>query len=172
VRDVPEEAERALIPRVIPYARCDDAARSSDAPHLAQPRDRVGHEVDDELGERDVELVVLERQLLGRRLLDGHAGVPLARGCHERLGRVGRRDGLRPEPPHQFGRQRAGPAADVERPLSLGDARKVGEERRERLRVPPHEAVVRLGGDVEGHASILAGNDEIAPLQRSPSRTT
>src|SRR5207247_2674400 len=47
--------------------------------------------------------------------------------------------------------QRARAAADVEHALSRLDAGQVGHLRAELDRVAPHEAVVRLGCDVEGH---------------------
>ena len=73
---LPEEAQRPSVPGVIPDARRDDAARPRDARRLAQPADRIGHEVDDELCERQVEGGGLERQVLGGRALDGHAWMP------------------------------------------------------------------------------------------------
>ena len=85
----------------------------------------------DELRERGVEGAVVERQALGRGLPDVDAGVPLPRGGHERLGRLDRRDVPGIEPPQQLGRERAGPAADVEHPLLRSHAGEVGELRRE-----------------------------------------
>ena len=67
-RRAPEGRERAALARVVPDAGRDHAAGLGDARHLAQPGDRVGHEVHDELRERGVEGGVAERQLLGRRL--------------------------------------------------------------------------------------------------------
>ena len=60
-------------------------------------------------------------------------------------------DTLGSEPLDQFGRQRARAAADVEHPLAGGDRREIGEQRRERHRVPAHESVVRVGRDGEAH---------------------
>ena len=107
--------------------------------------------MDDELGERRVERVVLERQLLRRRASHVHAGVPLLRRNDERLRRIGGRDALRAQPLDELGRQRARPAADVEHPLPGGDSGEVGEPRREQHRVAAHEPVVRIGGDEEAH---------------------
>ena len=44
--------------------------------------------MDDELRERGVELVVGERELLGRRALDDDSRVALAGGVYERLRRI------------------------------------------------------------------------------------
>ena len=63
---------------------------------------------------------------------------------------------IRPEPLHQLGRERTGAAADVERLLTAADAREVGEQRRERHRVPAHEPVVGVGCDREAHSAIYA----------------
>ena len=51
-------------PGAVPDARRHRAARPGDPPHLAQPGDRVGHEVDDQLGQGRVEGVVVVRELL------------------------------------------------------------------------------------------------------------
>ena len=107
--------------------------------------------MDDELRQRRVERTVGEGQLLGRRLLDGDAGMPLAGGCDERLRRVDRRHRGGAEQAHQLGRQRAGPAAHVEHALPGPNARQQGQLGRERDRVATHEPVVRLGGDGERH---------------------
>ena len=64
------------------------ARRPRHARHLAQAGDRVGHEVHDELRERDVERAVGERQLLGGGTPDVDAGMAVAGGRDERLGRV------------------------------------------------------------------------------------
>ena len=69
---------RYLPAAVVPHGRCDDASRACDARHLAQASHRIGHEVDDELREHELELAVGERQLLGgrraRRLQGGARG--------------------------------------------------------------------------------------------------
>ena len=65
-RRAPEHRDRAALARVVPDRRRDDAAGPRHPRHLAQARDRVGHEVHDELRERGVERVVAERQRLAR----------------------------------------------------------------------------------------------------------
>ena len=52
--------------------------------------------MDDQLRERSVESVVLEREILCRRDAHVDARVPLARSLDERLGRVGGRDRFGP----------------------------------------------------------------------------
>ena len=111
---VPEGAQRPGTAAVVPHARRDDAAASRDSCQLTQARDGIGHEVDDELRQGGVELVVGKRQLLGCGPLDGDAGMPLARGCDERLRRVDRRHTGGAEQAYQLRRQRTRPAAHVE----------------------------------------------------------
>ena len=89
---LPEGAQRAFPARVIPHARGDDAAGPDDARHLVEARHGIGHEVDDELGERGVECPVLERQVLRGRLPDLGAGVSLPHRVHEGVGWIDRRD--------------------------------------------------------------------------------
>ena len=74
--------------------------------------------MDDELRERRVEPAVGIGQVLGGREPDVDAGMPLARGGDERLGRVDRGDGVGAEPLDQHGRQRPRAAADVDRLLT------------------------------------------------------
>ena len=126
-RGLPEDTERALVAGVIPDAGRDDAARPGDARHLGQPGDRIGHEMDDELGERRVERRVRERQLLGGRPADVDAGMARPGGGDERLGWVDGGDGSRSEPRDELGRQRTGAASDIERPLARADPRDVGQ---------------------------------------------
>ena len=121
-----------------------DAARADDAPHLGDARRRVVHERDDELRERGVEALVRPRQVLGRRLVHGDVGQPLAQRRDERRRRVGGGD-LRAAA-HELGGQRARAGADVEHAHAPADAGEVGEQRREPHRVAAHEVVVR---DVE-----------------------
>ena len=80
-RGLPEQAERTLVAAVVPDARGDDAVPPRHAGHLGQSRDRVLHEVDDELREGGVELVVGERQVLrgGLQHLDARVARPGSR---------------------------------------------------------------------------------------------
>ena len=68
---VPERSQERHLARVVPDARSDDAARPRHPAHLGDARARVLQEVEDELGERGVEGVVREGQVLG----GGDAGV-------------------------------------------------------------------------------------------------
>src|SRR4051812_43609269 len=98
--------------------------------------------MDNELGEREVERAVCERDLLRRRVAHVDSGVPLARCLDERLRRIDRRDVHGAEPCSELGRQRARPAADIERAPARFDACKVREKRSELPGKPAHEAVV------------------------------
>ena len=87
---------------VVPDAGRDDAAGAGDARHLPKPGDRIGHEVDDELGERGVERGVgegerLRRGALRRRRPGGGPSPP------RRTARMDR--------PRRHGPPRAGPRA-------------------------------------------------------------
>src|SRR5436305_11546357 len=98
--------------------------------------------MDNELGERELERAVSERDLLRRRVAHVDFGVPLARCLDERLRWIDRRDIQGAEPCGELGRQRARPAADVERTPSRFDACKVRKQRSELPGKPAHEAVV------------------------------
>ena len=119
-----------------------------------QPVDRVGHEVDDELRERRVELVVAERELLRRREPDVDAGMSLLRRRDERLRRIDGRHAVRP--------RLAARALPSARPVRIRRRRRVAPQRLPRsrpstaraARVPAHEAVVCVRGDGE-HADNL-----------------
>ena len=115
---VPERREWGLLARVIPDACRDSSSVAGDARHLGQSTHRVLHEMDDELGERCIELAVCERQLLRSSDLHLNSWMPLSGSDGELLRRVNRSYRRRPEAYHQFGCQRARPAADVEYALA------------------------------------------------------
>ena len=62
----PERGQRSAVARVVPHAGGDGPAGAGDPAQLPQALYRVGHEVDDQLGQRGVKGVGRERQLLGR----------------------------------------------------------------------------------------------------------
>lgn len=121
---------------VIPHARCDDAARTRDAPHLRKSNDWIGHEMHDELCERGVEAVIRERHSFGGGNADIDTRVTFARRVHERLGGVDSRHCIRPDPKNAFGRQSAGTTPHVKHALTRMNATKVGELRRQLRRIP------------------------------------
>ena len=147
--------ERAAAAGVIPDARRHRAARAGDAPHLAKPGDGVGHEVDDELGDRRIERVVGEGEGLGGRLAHVDARVPGARRLDERRGRIDRGDGLGAEPGDELRRQRPRAAPDVQDALARLHSPEIGHLWGEQDGVPAHEPVVGIGGDIERHAAIV-----------------
>lgn len=51
----PEERQRSGVAGVVPDAGADDPTGPGDPLHLGQPGDRVGHEMDDQLREADIE---------------------------------------------------------------------------------------------------------------------
>src|SRR5205085_12085106 len=97
-----------------PDAGGDAASRAGHTAHPAQAGYRVGHEVDDELCERGVELVVAERQLLGRRAADVDSRVSRLRRSDELLGRINGGDVSRSDAANELGDEGARSAADVE----------------------------------------------------------
>ncbi len=107
--------------------------------------------MDDELSQRGVEGVGLEREVLRRRGADVDAGIPLSRSDDESLRRIDGRHPVHTDPADELDGQRAGTAADVEHALAGRDAREIGERHRKRPGVPPHEPVVRVGSDGEAH---------------------
>lgn len=111
--------------------------------------------MNDELRERRVERLFLERQLLRRGLSTVDSRMALPRCRDERLGRIDGSHRVRVEPPDQLGCQRARAAADVERALPGADACERRELGSQRHRVAPHEAVVCVGGDFEAREGYL-----------------
>src|SRR5205814_1491761 len=64
-RSAPERRDRRGAADHVPDARGNNSAWTCDASHLRNAAHRLGHEMDDELRQRRVELVVSERQALG-----------------------------------------------------------------------------------------------------------
>ncbi len=118
----PEAGQRAATLREVPDTGRDDTAGVRDPCHLFDARDRVGHEVDDELGQRRVELPVVERQLLGRRATDVGAWMPVPRRLDERLRGIDRGDELGSHAPHELRGQCSRAAADIQHTLSCRHA--------------------------------------------------
>ena len=154
---LPEHGQRAAAVAVIPHASGDDTAGTGNPAHLAQARDRIGHEVHRQLREGDIEDAIGEGQPLGRRQPDIDAGQALTHRVRKRPRRFHRANRLCAKPAHKLGRQRAGPAPDIQCPLAAADRGQIGEPRCKRLRIPPHEAPVSGGADVETHPPNLLG---------------
>ena len=112
--------------------------------------------MDDELGQGCIELVVGERQSLGRCMFDPNTRMALSSGDDERLRGIDGRDAVCAEPTDQLRGERAGPAADVEHALAGDHVGEVREQGSERNGIPAHEAVVRVRGDREAHRAIYA----------------
>ena len=163
---LPERGNRCSSTREIPDARGDDAVGARHPSHLGDSRNRIRHEVHDQLRERRVERAVGIGQVFGARKPHVHTGVPRPCRGNERLGRIDGCHGVGTKPPHEFRRQRAGAAPDVEHSLADVDAPELCELRRELRRVPPHEAVIRVGSDGEAHARTLS--DVAAALRGLP----
>jgi hypothetical protein len=87
---VPERREWGLLARVIPDGCRDSSSVAGDARHLGQSTHRVLHEMDDELGERCIELIVSERQLLRGSDLHLNSWMPLSGSDGELVRRVNR----------------------------------------------------------------------------------
>ena len=106
---LPEGCERRPLTYVIPDASCDDPIRESHPRHLPYSGQGIGHEMNDELRERCVELAIRIRQRFGRRALHVDSRMTLARGSDEGLGRVDGSHGPLTETRDQLRRQGAGP---------------------------------------------------------------
>ena len=112
--------------------------------------------MDHELGERGIEGPVRERKRFGGRLADVDAGNCAPERPPRRAPRGRRRTPrVSAHAGHELGRERARPATDIEHPLAGPDIGEVSERRREQARVPAHEVVIRLRGDIEAHGSSL-----------------
>ena len=138
---------------MVPDARRDHAVAPSDTGHLGQPGDRVGHEMDDELSEAGVERCVRKGQGLGRRLDDVDTRVARRDRRHERLGRIGGGDIRGADARNQLGREGTWSTPDIEHLLTGPDPGELGHLRGQQDRIPAHESVIRLGGDIETHRS-------------------
>ncbi len=80
---LPEQAEWATISVMVPDTRRDYTMPPRHAVHLPQPRHRVCHEMDDELGEGGVERAVLKWQILRVRSPDRDCGIAFLSRCRE-----------------------------------------------------------------------------------------
>ena len=113
--------------RVVPYTRCDNAARSGHPGHLAEPFDRRSHEVNDELRQRGVEVAVRKRELLGSRLSYIDSWMAFPSGLDERLRGLDCGHSSRPQPFDELGGQSTWATADIEDALPRGDLRELTE---------------------------------------------
>ena len=105
-RRVPEEPEGSLARRRDPRRTRRRHHPAGSRGHLGQPRDRILHEVNDELREGGIERAVREWQLLGWRPPDIDAWVSLT-GSRRRTTRMDRR----PPPPAVRAARPARPSA-------------------------------------------------------------
>jgi len=87
---IPERRERRLLAHVIPHTGRNSSSIASDTGHLGQSAHRIIHEVDDELGERRIELTIGKRQLLCRGDLNLNSWMPFAGNSGELLRRINR----------------------------------------------------------------------------------
>ena len=140
----------------VPRTCRDQSAPPHHAAHLRQASHGVRHERHDELGRRQVEDLVAERQLLGRTVTDVDLGEQRPHRQHEARRRVHGRELLGSQPVGEDRRQRARPAADVERPVAGRGVEQVDELPGERLGEPAHEAGVGVRRDVESHPRTVA----------------
>ena len=82
---MPEGREGRLTARMIPNARCNQAAVAGDTCHFSQATYGIFHEVNDELGQGRVELAVGERQLFSCCDADVDSGMTRTGGGGELL---------------------------------------------------------------------------------------
>lgn len=115
--------------------------------------------MNDKLSQRRLELPILEREHLRGTSPRADAGVTIPNGRDKLLRRIDGADGGRSQPPGQFPGQRTRTAADIEHPLTGGDASELGEPGRQRRRIPAHEPVVLVGPSAEAHTSNLRSDN-------------
>ena len=70
---------------MIPNASSNDPLVAGHAGHLTQPRHRVGHVVNDQLGEGGIERSIRKRQLFSGRSQNVDTGMSLAGSLYEGL---------------------------------------------------------------------------------------
>ena len=121
-RRAPEQTERPLATGVIPDARGDDPVGPGDPAHLAKSLDRIGHEMHDQLCQRRVEGLILERKLLGGAEARMYRGVADANRVDETFGGVDRPDVVGPRPRDQLADQRSRATTNIEDPAAGRDA--------------------------------------------------
>src|SRR3954452_1790218 len=149
----PERAQhRHAAARDVPHAERDRAARPGHPRHLTHPRVGVAHEADNERGERGVEGAVLPWQILRSAVAHVGGGEARAAGLGELRRRIDRGHPLGARALHELAVEAVRTAAHVEHAHPGPPPGGVGERRRERRQVAPHEAVVVLGGRGELHA--------------------
>ena len=150
---VPEESEWSFAAVMIPDAGSHDSFLARHPGHLAQTRDGVIHEVNDELREGGVEAPVLERELFGGCSSHVDRGIARVRRGDKGVGRIDGTDLGWSQALDEFGSQRARAASDVKDMKSVDDRREVCERGRERRGIPAHESVVSIGADRETHGT-------------------
>jgi hypothetical protein len=161
---LPEQAEWTTAAFVVPDTRRHDTMPACHTAHFPKACDGVRHEMDDELCERGIECVILEREPLRGRSSHRDSGVAFLSRRYEGLRRIDRRDRRWSQSPHQFRGQRTRAATDIEHSLPGSNCREIGEEGSERYRIPAHESVVGTGPNGKAHESFTVDS---SPLARS-----
>jgi len=111
--------------------------------------------MNDELRECCIEAGIVEGDALSRSVLHVDAGIAISCCGDKWFGWVDSRHGAFSEPPNEFSRQGARPAADVQHSLPGTNPAEVGELGCQLRRVSAHEPVIGLGRDLECHAPSL-----------------
>ena len=138
---------------MIPDASGHDSSLAGHPGHLAQTRDGLIHEVNDELREGGIEDPVLERELFGGRSSHVGRGIARVRRGDEGGGRIDGTDRGWSQALDEFGSQGAWAASDIEDMQSVDDRGEFCERGRERHGIPAHESVVSIGADRETHGT-------------------
>ena len=150
----PHQRQGRASPGVVPDTGRDDPARPGHPAHVAQPGDRVGHEVHDQLSQSRIEGPVGVRERLGRPLPDVEPGQARARGRDERLRGVDGRDRGRAVAVDQDRGEHTRAAADVQHLPGDPDVGALEELAGEGFGPPAHETLVGVGADVEAHGPV------------------
>ena len=133
----PEALQRTAVAGVVPDAGRHRSPGARHPGHLADAGGRIGHEVDDELGQSDVELGVCEREVFSRAKAHVDPRAALPGGSRELLRGVDGGDRRGAQAASQLDGQGAGATADIEHPVTALDAGEIGEPVGEGNRIRP-----------------------------------
>jgi hypothetical protein len=147
---IPERAQERHLACVVPDAGGDDSFWAGHAHHLLHACFGVSQEVDDQLGEGDIEGAICEWQIFGRRKYDLDARQARPARLDERLRWVSRAHTFHSESVRKRRSERPRPAANIESAHSRLDTGKANQRGGELRTVPTYEPVIGIRRRTEG----------------------